>query len=279
MVVCHETVVRFALEPTMPLPFDVPAAGAGDQLLADIGAHIEQERRTVSLLGEIREVVFGAQDGLVSTLAVVAAVAGATSDNLAVLIAGLASAMAGVFSMAVGEYMGSKSQDEIFDWHIADERAEVEERPHEAVAEVAYLFTEEGMPADDAWAAAAIIGRHPESLLATMVAKELGLRYSVNDDHAGSPLRGALFMGASFAGGATVPLLPFLFVDGMAALVAATVLTGLVLFVIGAVKARWTDRSWLVSGLEILSLAAFAGVAGYLFGSVLPTLLGFSGVI
>ena len=262
----------------MPLPVEEPRR-ARDYPLEDIEAHIVEERRTVSLLGEIREVVFGAQDGLVSTLAVVAAVAGATSDNRAVLIAGLASAMAGVFSMAVGEYMGSKSQDEIFDWHIADERAEVETRPREAEAEVAWLFMEEGMPADDAWTAAEIIGRHPESLLATMVAKELGLQYSVGDDTAGSPFRGALFMGGSFAAGAVFPVLPFLFTEGIPALAAATALTGLVLFVIGAVKARWTARSWLVSGLEILSLAAVAGVAGYLFGSVLPTLLGFSGVV
>ncbi|MFA9444603.1 VIT1/CCC1 transporter family protein [Egicoccus sp. AB-alg6-2] len=262
----------------MPLPVEEPSS-AREYPLDEIGRHIDQERRSVSLLGEIREIVFGAQDGLVSTLAVVAAVAGATSDNLAVLIAGLASAMAGVFSMAVGEYMGSKSQDEIFDWHIADERAEVEGRPLEAQAEVAYLFMEEGMVEDDAWEAAAIIGRHPESLLATMVAKELGLQYSSGEDTAGSPLRGALFMGASFAGGALFPLLPFLFTEGMPALVGATALTGLVLFVIGAVKARWTNRSWLVSGLEILSLAAFAGVAGYLFGSVLPALLGFSGIV
>jgi vacuolar iron transporter family protein len=255
-------------EPTSPrdYPFD------------QIAAHIAEERRSVRTLGEVREVVFGAQDGLVSTLAVVATVAGATSDNLAVLVAGLASAMAGVFSMAVGEYMGSKSQEEIFRWHVADERREVRERPLEAEAEVAYLFTTEGMDEEDAWAAAGIIARHPESLLATMVAKELGIT-SDDEETAGSPLRGALFMGGSFAAGAVAPIAPFLFAQGLPALVAASLLTALVLFVIGAVKARWTQRSWLWSGLEIVSLAAFAGVAGYLFGTVLPTILGFSGVV
>ncbi len=105
----------------MPVP--PPEGGrssARDYPLDEIATHIEQERRQVSLLGEIREIVFGAQDGLVSTLAVVATVVGATDDNVAVLIAGLASAMAGVFSMAIGEYIGSKSQREIFAWHIAD---------------------------------------------------------------------------------------------------------------------------------------------------------------
>jgi VIT1/CCC1 family predicted Fe2+/Mn2+ transporter len=249
---------------------------ARDYPFEAIAAHIEEERRSVSLLGEIREIVFGAQDGLVSTLAVVATVAGATSDNLAVLIAGLASAMAGVFSMAVGEYMGSKSQDEIFRAQVADEWREVHDRPLEAEAEVAYLFSAEGMSADDAWETARIIARHPESLLATMVSKELGLTHD-DEETAGSPLRGALLMGASFAAGAAFPVLPFLFAEGMPALVVAATLTGLALFAIGALKARWTGRSWILSGLEILSLAAFAGIAGYLFGTVLPTILGFSG--
>lgn len=252
---------------------DIPAR---DLPLDAIAEHISVERRRVSVLGEVRELVFGAQDGLVSTLAVVATVAGASSDNRAVLIAGLASAMAGVFSMAIGEYMGSKSQDEIYQWHVDDERQEVIERPNESEAEVAWLFMEEGMPEDDAWQTAGIIARHPDSLLATMVAKELGLAAQIEDDTSGSPLRGALVMGASFAAGSIAPVAPFLFAEGITALAWATVLTGLVLFAIGAAKARWTQRNWFVSGLEILSLAAVAGVAGYLFGTVLPSLLGFA---
>jgi vacuolar iron transporter family protein len=248
-----------------------------DYPLTYIKEHIAEERRSVSALGEIREVVFGAQDGLVSTLAVVAAVAGATNDNLAILIAGLASAMAGVFSMAVGEYMGSKSQAEIFATTVDEERHEVEHRPYESEAEVAYLFMTEGMDEEDAWATASTIARYPESLLATMVAKELGIIHD-DEETSGSPLRGAFVMGASFAAGAVFPIVPFLFTEGLGALVGAGMLTGAALFGIGAVKARWTHRFWLWSGLEILSLAAFAGVAGYLFGSVLPAVLGFSGV-
>ena len=242
-----------------------------------IAEHIEEERRSVSRLGEIRELVFGAQDGLVSTLAVVATVAGATGDNLTILIAGLASALAGVFSMAVGEYLGSKSQVEIFRWQVEGEWQEVQERPLEAQEEVAYLFTTEGMSEEDAWEATRIIARYPESLLATMVSKELGLIH--NDETTGSPFRGALVMGASFAAGAVFPIAPFLFAEGLPALIAATLVTGLVLFGIGAAKTRWTHRSWVTSGLEVVALAAFAGVAGYLFGTVLPGLLGLSGVV
>jgi vacuolar iron transporter family protein len=263
--------------PTTPPPRD--PTSARDYPLAYIAEHIEEERRQVSLLGEIREIVFGAQDGLVSTLAVVATVAGATTDNLTVLVAGLASAMAGIFSMAIGEYMGSKSQAEIFRWHLADEWREVQERPYESEAEVAYLFMQEGMDAEDAWHTAGVIARHPRSLLATMVSKELGLVSDEHGDTTGSPLRGAVFMGLSFAGGAVAPIVPFLFVEGLQAVGAATALSAVVLFVIGVVKSRWTQRFWLWSGLEIVALAAIAGVAGYLFGTVLPTILGFSAAV
>jgi predicted membrane protein (TIGR00267 family) len=83
-------------------------------------------------------------------------------------------------------------------------------------------------------------------------------------------------MGAAFGLGALVPVLPFFLVGVEVALPVAAVLTGLTLFAIGVIKIRWTRRSWFWSGLEILALAAVAGVAGYLFGKVLPSLLGVS---
>lgn len=233
--------------------------------------HLEDERKRAGLLGEIREAIFGAQDGLVSTLAVVSTVAGATSDRYAVLVAGIASGLAGIFSMAAGEYIGSKSQREIFDAQIADEREEVHERPGEAEAEVAYMFEEDGLPHDDALAVARVMAQHPEVLLKTMVEKELGLAV---EEGGGSPFQGALVMGGAFALGTIPPILPHLFVTSGTAVIASVGATLAVLFGIGALKSRWTHRSWWASGFEILFLGAVAGVAGYFFGSILPILLG-----
>jgi vacuolar iron transporter family protein len=233
------------------------------------------EGERVARRGRIREVVFGAQDGLVSTLAVVATVAGATGQAFPVVVAGVASGLAGVFSMAAGEYIGSKSQREIFDAQIHEERHEIEERAGEAEAEVAYMLADEGLGEEDANRIAAVMARHPEVLLRTMVTRELGIQV---DDHGGGVLRGALFMGAAFGLGAAVPTLPFLLLPVAMAIPAAVVATGIVLFGIGVVKSRWTHRSALSSGLEVLVLAAVAGIAGYLFGTVLPQLLGVAGI-
>jgi VIT1/CCC1 family predicted Fe2+/Mn2+ transporter len=253
-------------------PVDAPAAAYPQDWLQ---RHLADERRSSSMLSEIREIVFGAQDGLVSTLAVVATVAGASGQTFPIVVAGVATGLAGVFSMAAGEYIGSKSQREIFDAQVAGERVEVDDRPGEAEAEVAYMLAEEGLGDEDAQQVAAILARHPEVLLRTMVSKELGIQVEAEQ---GGVIRGALLMGAAFGAGAAIPVIPFLFLPVWAALPGAAVATGIALFGIGVVKSRWSHRSAIASGVEILILAAFAGIAGYLFGTMLPQLLGVAGI-
>jgi VIT1/CCC1 family predicted Fe2+/Mn2+ transporter len=239
-----------------------------------LATHLAEERRRASWLGEVREAIFGAQDGLVSTLAVVSTVAGATTEQFVVLVAGIASGLAGIFSMAAGEYIGSKSQREIFEAQIVDERIEVRERPGEAEAEMAFMLEEDGLPRASAVHVASIMAEHPEVMLKTMVEKELGL---VVESDEGSPLQGALVMGGAFGLGVIPPLLPHVFLTGETAVIASVVATLTVLFGIGVLKSRWTHRSWIVSGLEILVLGALAGIVGYFFGSLLPTVLGVPG--
>jgi vacuolar iron transporter family protein len=245
------------------------AAGEFDR--AFLETHLGDERRKAGILGEVREAIFGLQDGLISTVAVVNIVAGATQDRYAVLVAGIATALGGVFSMAAGEYIGSKSQREIFDAQIVDEREEVHRRPGEAEAEVAYMFEEDGLPQGEARQVARVMAEHPEVLLRTMVEKELGLTL---EQGGGSPLQGAVIMGTAFGLGSVAPILPHLISSSELAVLASVALTLTVLFGIGVVKSRWTHRSWWASGLEILLIGAVAGVAGYFFGSVLPMLLG-----
>lgn len=233
--------------------------------------HVADERRQAAVLGDIREAIFGAQDGLVSTLAVASGVAGATGDTFIILLAGIATGLGGVFSMAAGEYLSSKSQREIFEAQIAGEREEVRTRPGEAKAEVAYMFEEDGLPPAEAAEVAHIVSRHPDVLLRTMVEKELALHV---EEHAGSPMQGAVVMGGAFGLGALVPVLPYLLVPVQAATWASIVATGAVLFGIGVVKSRWTRGGALRSGLEILAVGALAGIVGFFFGNILPPLLG-----
>jgi VIT1/CCC1 family predicted Fe2+/Mn2+ transporter len=236
-----------------------------------IGPRLDEERRRASLLGDVREAIFGAQDGLVSTLAVVSTVSGATDSRLTVLIAGIATGLAGIFSMAAGEFLSSKSQREIALARIAEEREKVAVRRGEVQAELAYMLAEEGLPEADAGQVAATIARDPEVLLNSKVEKAFGI--AVEEAH-GSPLQGAVVMGFAFGLGALAPILPYLLLPLGVAVYVSVLATAGVLFAIGVVKTRWTHASPLGSGLEILFIGAFAGVVGYFFGSILPTLLG-----
>jgi VIT1/CCC1 family predicted Fe2+/Mn2+ transporter len=236
-----------------------------------IGMRLEEERHRTGLLGDIREAIFGAQDGLVSTLAVVSTVSGATNDRYPVLIAGIAAALAGIFSMAAGEYLSSKSQREISLALIADERERVSERRGQTKAELTYLLEEQGLPAGDASTATDAIARHPEALLNLKVLAQHGVAV---EEAQGSPLQGAFVMGAAFALGALAPVLPYLFLPVGLAVYVSLIATAGVLFAIGVVKTRWTHGNPIWSGIEILVIGALAGVVGYFFGSVLPGLLG-----
>jgi VIT1/CCC1 family predicted Fe2+/Mn2+ transporter len=252
-------------EPTAERPFHDKAW---------LRAHLEDERKQANLLAEVREAIFGLQDGVTSILAVVSVVAAAAPDSYTVLVSGIAATLAEVFSMGAGEYMSSKSQREIFNAQIAAERAEVEERPGEAEAEVAYMFEREGLPEEASRHVAAELAREPNVLLRTMVEKELGLAI----DEGGSALQGALILAGAFFIAALVPLAPYFLLPVREALWVSVGLSAVVMFGVGIWKARLTKRNPIVSGLEILVLVAGAAIAGSFFGSILPGLLGVAGI-
>src|SRR6266496_5685559 len=127
------------------------------------------------------------------------------------------------------------------------------------------------LPISDAAHVAATIARHPEVLLNSKVEKAFGI--AVEEAH-GSPLQGAVVMGIAFGLGALAPILPYVLLPVGVAVYVSVIATAGVLFAIGVVKTRWTHASPLASGLEILLIGALAGVVGYFFGSILPTLLG-----
>jgi len=233
-------------------------------------AHIVEERKRVGWLGEVREAIFGMQDGLLTSVGLVSAVGSAVTDTWFVLLAGFASALAGSVSMAVGEYVSSRSQREIYEAEIADEQSEVEERPAEARAEIRALFQEEGVSPEDSESLASIICKYPKSWLKTMVEKELFL---VLEEQSGA-IQGSLVMGACFLVGGVLPVLPYLFMTGIPAVALSIALAALALFAIGVGKALPARQNPLMSGLQIMLLGALSGIAGHLLGSILPSLLG-----
>ena len=134
-----------------------------------------EERKKVARLSQIRELVFGAEDGLLVPLGVVSGVAAATTNNFYVLIAGLAEAFAGSISMGAGAYLSSKAEHEVQQWAISRERSEVETVPVIEKKEIEILFKSEGLSPTDASRVADLITTSKKSWIRTMVEKELGL--------------------------------------------------------------------------------------------------------
>jgi VIT1/CCC1 family predicted Fe2+/Mn2+ transporter len=205
-------------------------------------------------------------DGLVSNLALVMGVAGASSGQGSfVLLAGIAGLLAGAFSMAAGEYVSMQSQRELFERQIALERAELEAMPEEEEAEMAALYRAKGFPPDEAKAIAARLFENPERALDTLIREELGL----DPSELGSPVGAAGGSFVAFALGAVVPVIPYLLGSGSAAFVASIVLSLVALFMVGAAVSLLTGRGFLFSGARQVLIGAAAAVVTFAVGSLI----------
>jgi VIT1/CCC1 family predicted Fe2+/Mn2+ transporter len=233
-------------------------------------SELATEPGRIERLASIREVVFGAQDGLVSTFAVVAGLAAAGVGPLVVLLGGAVSAVAGVLSMSIGTYLSSRAQRQLYEAELTRERGEIHEHPGEEVAELIAALHARGMSRPDAAEVARRIARHPDILLSTLAIFELGLA----PQRLGRPVRDAFVMAVAFGVASVVPLLPFVFGSALPALAFSAVLTIGALFGVGVLKARVAGVSALRSGLEVAIFAAASGVLSFGLGRLASILLG-----
>jgi vacuolar iron transporter family protein len=231
---------------------------------------VDRERFRVANLGRLREVVFGAQDGILSTVALVTSIAVAVGDSATILVAGLAAALAGMISMATGAYLGSRAEQDVQRSEIAREAKELEENPGEEFAELVVIFQREGKTYQEARQLADEIAQDKELWLNTLIEKELG----ISPDQESNPIKDAVVMGVSFIVAAVIPIIPYLFITGGLA-IAISVTSALVgLFVLGMGKGRLVQRSPILQGLEILGIGAVSAAVGYGLGDVIPRLIG-----
>jgi VIT1/CCC1 family predicted Fe2+/Mn2+ transporter len=231
---------------------------------------LHTESRRIERLASIREIVFGAQDGLVSTFAVVAGLAAAEVGHLVVLLGGLVSAVAGVLSMSIGTFLASRGQRQLYETELERERREIREHPGEEIAELMAALVARGMPRADAAEVARRIARYPELLLSTLGVFELGLV----PQRLGTPVRDAFIMAVAFGVASGIPLLPFLMGHGLPALMFSGALTLIALFGVGIVKSRVAGVSAVRSGLEVVVLAAGSAALSFGLGRIASLALG-----
>jgi VIT1/CCC1 family predicted Fe2+/Mn2+ transporter len=241
-----------------------------DSAAAFDGPEIGHEHADVAG-GWLRPAVFGAMDGLVSNLALIAGVAGGTSgatESSAVVLAGLAGLAAGAFSMAAGEYTSVASQSEAAQHEIAKERREIVANPEAETRELASMYVEKGLDPALAAEVARQIHRDVDLAVDVHAREELG----VDPGSLASPVVAAVSSFLAFAVGAFVPVLPYLL--GATTLLPGLVVTLLALFACGAVVTQVTNRSWWFGGLRQLLLGGAAAALTFGFGSLVGTSLG-----
>jgi VIT1/CCC1 family predicted Fe2+/Mn2+ transporter len=207
-------------------------------------------------IGYVRDWVYGGIDGAVTTLAVVAGVVGAELSPRVVLVLGLANLVADGFSMAASNYSGTKAEVDDYRRLRAIEKRHIAMAPEGERAEVREIYAAKGFEGRDLERAVRVITAEDDRWIDTMLSEEYGLPQVLR-----SPLRSALSTFAAFVVCGTVPLLAFL-VGLPAPFEASMLLTALVFFGIGALKARWSTARWWRSGAETLAIGlAAAGLA------------------
>ena len=216
--------------------------------------------------GALRAAIFGINDGLVSNLSLIMGFTGASVDNRFIVLAGVAGLLAGAFSMAAGEYISMRSQREVFERLIHLEAHELATEPEEEREELIEIYRNKGVPADVAEQLVDVLHRDPNLALETHAREELGLDPGQG---LGSPWAAAGSSMVTFAFGAFVPLVPFLFGSGVAASLWAIGISGLTLFLVGAAISRLTGRPVWWSGIRMLLVGAVAASITFGVGKAL----------
>ena len=225
---------------------------------------LEQQRR-------VREIVFGAKDGILTTMGVVTGVSVASGGRVSVVVSGLVALIAGALSMAVGEYQGSKSEREVVRASIEMEKREMAENPKDEFAELVAYYKLKGFSADEAHPIVSRLAKNPEIYLYEMMRDEFGIDPRIAES---SDILPALAIGTSYAAGSLIPILPYL-LGGLAPTQSvfssfAIALAGL--FGIGVYAGSMSARNKWLRGLEIAFYGSIVFALSFLAGHFIPML-------
>lgn len=210
----------------------------------------------------IREVIYGATDGLVTSLGFVIGVFGALQESRIILITGIAGASAGALSMGFSAYISSKSQTEFFQAEINRERREIQEMPEKESEEVAKIYRAKGFAGSELEMVVKRITANPAVWLRCMMEEELGLIVESFDN----PSWVGAITAFSYGLAAFLPIIPYALMSPVAAFPWSTGISIAALFGLGAGKTWLTKTSALKSGLEMTAIGLVAALVGFLIG-------------
>ena len=234
------------------------------------------ERQRLEGQRSVREIVFGAQDGVLTTLGIVTGVGTATTDRATILITGFLSMLVGAISMGVGEYLGGKSEREVVQNAIDFERQEMLDMPEEEYAEQIAYYRLKGFTDEEAVMIVERLKKNPEIWLHEMVRDEFGIDLREAE---GGGIRGSFAMAVSFALGAALPVVPYLIpMPQGGAMLLGLLLAVAALFGIGYYAGTLSARNPFAKGAEIVAFGAAVFAISYAAGRYIPPLFGHGAV-
>jgi vacuolar iron transporter family protein len=217
-----------------------------------------------------RDIILGVNDGLVSIFLLVVGVVSGGLDTDQVLLTALAGALAGAISMAAGEYLATKSQDQVLEAELELERTHIRDHRQTELAQLREMFGDMGLHPEDIETVVSAFDRSDDAMLNAMKALEFG----VVESERRSPYRAMLASGGLFLVGSVPSIVPFLAASETGvALAWATVLAMSGLFLVGVVKATVARQNWFRSGLENLVVAGVGGAIAWLIGDAIGNAL------
>lgn len=224
---------------------------------------LREKRGRRSPASWIGDAIYGVNDGLGAIFGIVSGVSGATLGNSKfVLLAGLSGMIASALSMGSGAYLAAKSEREIYEAELHRKREDLRANPAEGLEELTLTYQIKGVPEADARRMAEHLAKDPEQFLRVLAAEELNL----TEEALSNPFVSAISGTVSTAVGAFIPIIPFFFMHGYPAVIAAAVVSLLAHFAVGAAKTLITVRSWWSSGLEMTIVGAIEGIVTYAIG-------------
>jgi vacuolar iron transporter family protein len=233
-----------------------------------------EKRRLFERLSSVREIVFGMQDGVLTTAGVLAGLSGAVSNHSQVLLAALASTAAGALSMGAGAYLGTNAETEVLRSELNRARAEIQQQPYVAQEALLDQLEKEGLTREAGYRVVRLLSTSPATLITTAEQKVFGLSGGM----LGNAALDGIIMGGAFAVGALIPLVPYMLIPRThPALFASLGTTALTLFSVGYFQGWLARTTRWSSGLRFLGIAMGAAAAGYLIGLAISPLGGTAG--
>lgn len=228
-------------------------------------ARFEKRHRSVGG-NAIRAAVLGGNDGLVSNFSLVMGVAGASQEQSAVLLTGIAGLLAGALSMALGEWISVKSSQELYENQMQLEMDELDNNPEGEQQELLLIYMSKGINEKEAQKIVSELMKDKNLAHSVLVKEELGIQ---PEELKGSAMEAALSSFILFGIGAFIPVLPFMLSSGFYAILWSAVLSALGLFVIGAAITLFTGKNIWFSGFRQVLFGLFAAVITYGIGTLI----------